>query len=124
MKNTEIKEKYTKPETIREMLAASAAQYGDKTAYKYYSAPDTVSEMSYKQFFALYNNIGTSLCGLGLQKKKIAIVSESRPEWIVAYTAVIGCGSVVVPLDKELMDTQIKAFLEDAGVSAVVCSGK
>lgn len=124
MKNTEIKEKYTKPETIREMLAASAAKYGDKTAYKYYSAPDTVSEMSYKQFFALYNNIGTSLCGLGLQKKKIAIVSESRPEWIVAYIAVIGCGSVVVPLDKELMDAQIKAFLEYAGVSAVFCSGK
>ncbi len=124
MKNTEIKIKYRNPETIRAMLSASAEKYGDKTAYKYYSSPDTVSEMSYKQFFALYNNIGTSLCGLGLQKKKIAIVSESRPEWIVAYAAIIGCGSVVVPLDKELLDDQIKAFLEYAGVSAVFCSGK
>ena len=33
---------------------------------------------------------------------RVAILSENRPEWAIAYLAVTGLGSIAVPLDAML----------------------
>ncbi len=119
-----VKNKYKLPESIRSVLRESAEKYGDKVVYKYFNSKNEVLEMTYKQLYSTYNFVGASICSLGLQKAKIAILSENRPEWIIAYSAIIGSGSVVIPLDKELMDPQIEGFLYTSESEAVFCSGK
>ena len=119
-----LKNKYKIPESIRSVLRTSAEKYGDNIAYKYFVGANEVAEMSYKQLYDNYNYVGTTICNLGLQNKKIAILSDNRPEWIIAYTAIIGSGSVVVPLDKDLLIAQIENFLAYAEIDAVFCSGK
>ncbi len=124
MKKTAIANKYSTPESIRAILANSAVAFKDKVAYKYFIGPNDVAEMTYSELFDNFNAIGSYLCSLGLQKKKIAIIADNRPEWIIAYAAVISCGSTVVPLDKELMLPQIENFINYAKIDAVFCSGK
>lgn len=124
MKIPEIKNKYKMPESIRAVLRESAEKYGDKIAYKYFTGPNDVAEMSYRQLYSVYNNVGASICSLGLQKCKIAVLAENRPEWMIAYMAIVGSGSVVIPLDKELLPSQIESFLDYSGAEAVFCSAK
>ena len=124
MKIPVLKNKYKMPESIRSVLRNSAEKYGEKIAYKYFISATDVAEMSYRRLYDNYNYVGTSICNLGLQKKKIAILADNRPEWMIAYMAVIGSGSVVVPLDKDLLTAQIENFLSYADVDAVFCAGK
>lgn len=124
MKIPEIKNKYKLPESIRSVLRESSEKFGDKIVYKYFTGPNEVTEMSYRQLYSVYNNVGNSICSLGLQKTKIAVLSENRPEWIISYTAIISSGSVVIPLDKELMISQIEGFLNYSETEAIFCSGK
>ncbi len=124
MKIPVVKNKYKQPESIRAVLRESAEKYGDKIVYKYFNNKNEVLEMSFKQLYSTFNNVGAAICALGLQKAKIALISENRPEWIIAYSAIVSSGSVVIPLDKELMEPQIEGFLNLSETDAVFCSGK
>lgn len=123
MKKPVIKEKYKLPENIRSILRSSSEKYGDKIAYKYYTSQRDIAEMSYNELYSTYNNVGTAIASLGIKKTKIAILSENRPEWIIAYASIIGSGSVVIPLDKELLPEQIENFLIYSDAEAIFCSG-
>ena len=112
MKKPVIKNVYQTPENLRQIFRESAEKYGDKVVYKYFTSANDVAEMTYNQLYSTYNAIGTAVCDLGLQYTKIAILSENRPEWVISYAAVIGSASVVIPLDKELLPSQIENFLQ------------
>ena len=120
----EIKNVYSMPESIRAVLRESAEKYGDKIVYKYFTSPNEVSEMTYRQLYSSYKNVGTAICSLGLSGKKIAIIGENSPLWVIALTAVIGSGSVAVPLDKDLLPAQVENFLQLSEVEAVFCSSR
>lgn len=124
MKIPIIKEKHKRPESIREVLKESANKFGDKIVYKYYTSANEIAEMTFKQLYTTYKNVGTSICSYGLKKKKIAIIAENRPEWIIAYAAIISSGSIVIPLDKDLMPAQVENFLNFSETEAVFCSSK
>ncbi len=55
---------------------------------------------------------------------RVALVSENRPEWVVAYFAVTAAGATAVPLDVQLSDHELAIVLEHAGCRMVVASGK
>ena len=124
MKIPVLKMKYKQPESIRSVFHESAEKYGNKIAYKYFNNKNEVVEMTYKQLYSSFKYIGSILCELGLQKKKIAVIGENRPEWIIAYSAIMSIGSIVIPLDKELLDPQVEGFLNASEADAVFCSGK
>jgi long-chain acyl-CoA synthetase len=46
--------------------------------------------------------------------ERIAILSESRPEWAVAFFAAIRSGAVVVPIDIKLTQSELSLILTDA----------
>ncbi len=124
MKVPKIKGKYKMPDSIRALICESAEKYGDKILYKYYNNTNEIAEISYKKFYEDFNSLGTAICSLGLQKTKIAVLGENRPEWIAAYASVISSGSIIVPLDKELLPSQIEAFLNYSDAEAIFCSSK
>lgn len=122
MKIPKIKGKHKMPDSIRAIISESAEKYGEKTLYKYYNKNNEISEISYKTFYENFNALGTAICSLGLQKTKIALIGENRPEWINTYTSVMSSGSVIIPLDKELLTPQIEAFLNYSEAEAIFCS--
>ncbi|MBS1333182.1 MAG: hypothetical protein HP049_01775 [Clostridiales bacterium] len=100
MKKIYPTEKYGKYANLQELVSASAMRFGDKPLYKYFDADGQIREMSYCTFGNETKAIGTALAAYGLLGKRIAILSESRPEWMVGYVATIGGGGVTIPLDR------------------------
>ena len=124
MKNVVIEEKFERPESIRAVLREASIGNGEKIAYKYFDKDNNICEMSYRRVYALFKAFGESILNLGLSRTKIALLAENRPEWIITYCACISSGNVIVPLDKELMPSQVESFINYSGAEAIICSDK
>jgi long-chain acyl-CoA synthetase len=57
-------------------------------------------------------------------RDRVALVSENRPEWSVAYFAVAASGATAVPLDVQLSDGELAVVLKHAGCRMAIASGK
>jgi len=116
---------YTKITDLKDMIGKSAKKYGDKAAFKFKTeTPGKFREKSYKEFVNEVNELGTALINLGLKDKRIAIISENRYEWCVAYLATV-CGTgLVVTLDKSLPENEIRSLIERSEVDAIIYSKK
>lgn len=115
-------ERYKKPVNFREIVKANAEKFDSKAVFRYLNKENGVEELSYKEFYDQISALGTYLIDNGFVGKHIAILSESRPEWLVAYMATLCVGSVAVPLDKELVDDQIGKFINFADADIVFYS--
>ena len=112
-------------ENLKEMLKISGEQFGDRPAF-YLSGTDIENSkvMTHKEFRKNVDYLGTALIEMGLKNKKIAVISENRYEWEVAYLAVV-CGTgIVVPLDKALPELEIENSIIRAEVEAIFYSEK
>lgn len=108
--------------SIRDILDYAASTYGDAILYRYFTDGSEIGELSYRQFREQVDALGTALAARGLRTSTIAVLSESRPEWMLTFCAVVCGGGVIVPMDKELQEDQICNFLDRAGAEAIFCS--
>ena len=106
-----IPKQYPLMRDFKEVLQYIVDNYGDKAAFKFNGENDVV-EISYKQFKADVESFGTYLCNENLNQKHVGLVGENSYEWIVAYFAVVCCGGVIVPVDKELKAPDIYELLD------------
>ena len=68
-------------------------------------------------------DLSLGLATLGMARgDRVAIISESRPEWLFADLAVLAAGAVTTPLYPTLTAEQIGALLEDSGASLAIVS--
>ncbi len=54
----------------------------------------------------------------------IGLLSENRPEWPIAYLAIVAAGKTVVPIDANLKANEMEAIIGHSGISMVVASGR
>ncbi len=115
----EVKVKITdlKINNLKDLLNYSINKYDDKVLY-------CDKNITYKDFGEKVNDLGTSLINIGLKDKKIAIISENRYEWEMAFFSII-CGvGTVVPIDKSLPREEIENIINRAKIEAIFCSKK
>ena len=55
---------------------------------------------------------------------RVGLQSENRPEWGIAYLAILEAGAVVVPLDAQLKAQEVGEILATAGATHVVVSAR
>jgi long-chain acyl-CoA synthetase len=71
-----------------------------------------------------------ALLSTGLQKigddttSEIGLLSENRPEWCIAYLAIIAAGKTVIPIDANLTTDEIIQLISLAGLTTVMTSAK
>lgn len=110
--------------TLKDMLESSARLYADKAAFLVKTEEGgSYKPITFEQYLNDVNALGTALISLGLSGKRVAIISENRYEWTVAYLAVVNGTGVVVPLDKDLPAAEIKNLLLRSKADAVFYSG-
>ena len=110
---------------LKEMLQKSGEAYGDRPAYIFKTEEEgKFREITHKEFRNDINNLGTALIDLGLKNKRIAVISENRYEWCVAYLAIVTGTGVVVPLDRALPDNEIENLILRSEVEAIFYSNK
>lgn len=68
--------------------------------------------------------IGIGLAALGVEPgARVAILAESRPDWLIADLAILTSAAVSVPIYPTLSSVQIEALLADSSASVLIVSG-
>lgn len=111
---------------IRELVSDAVKTYPNNIAFiiKEKKEEVTYKNITYKMLQEDINKLGTALIDLGLKDKKIAIISNNRYEWCLAYLATL-CGvGIVVPLDKSLPAGEIESLIKRSYANAVIFEDK
>lgn len=114
--------------TIRELLAAAEQDFGAQDAFRYKikSSADSgkkevkIESRTYTQLKNDTECFSAVLAALGQQGKHIAIVGPTSYSWVVAYFGTADSGSVVVPLDANLPETDLCELIDRADVTTLV----
>ena len=110
---------------LKDMLKQSGEVYADRPAYMFKTDKEgEFNTISHGEFREQINALGTELINMGLKDKRIAVISENRYEWQLAYLAIVTGTGVVVPLDKALPDNEIESLILRSQVEAIFYSSK
>jgi len=110
---------------LKDMLDSSAEIYADRAAY-------LIKEVLGGEYKPIYfpqvksdvDSLGTKFIEMGLKGKKVAVIGENSYQWALTYFATTNGTGVIVPLDRELPQNEIRNLLQRAEVSAIVFSRK
>lgn len=107
---------------IIEFLEKTNKKYGNKTALQIKDGQD-YRKLSYIELGNKTIDVSSTLIKLKVQKgDRVAILSENRPEWVIAFFGIISCGAIVVPLDIKLKEKELTYILNDSGAEYVFAS--
>ena len=85
--------------------------------------PDGIDVSSSREFFEQIRDFSLGLKTIGVGTgDRVALICETRPEWMVADLAVLTAGALTVPIYPTLPAERIRFILGDAGASVVVAS--
>ena len=82
-------------------------------------------DFSSQELFEEIRVISLGLSALGVQPgDRVALISDTRPEWVIADLAILSAGAVTVPLYPTLASEQIFEILNDAQVRFAIVAGE
>lgn len=101
---------------FRELMDVAAQRYGDRTAFSWRNSPkdEVVQKASYNEIRARVRALATGMIALGCRDARAALIGEANCDWACTYFALMGCGSVSVPADRELPPDDIVNILNRA----------
>lgn len=119
------KSKNMKYTDLKDMLKQTGEAYGERPAFIFKTKnAGEFRTMTHKEFRNEINALGTALVKMGLKDKRIAVISENRYEWELAYLSIAAGTGVVVPLDKALPENEIESLILRSQVEAIFYSNK
>ncbi len=81
---------------------------------------DRVREWSNRQLFDDVRDVSLGLGALGVRPRdRVAILSDSRPEWVISDLAILTAGAVTVPVYPTLPANQVGYILAHSGARVV-----
>ena len=112
---------YTPVESLSH-FARKLALFEDKTAFRWLNKQHEILSMTYRELSERIRAEAAGLAAAGLAGKRIAVIGETSPEWVMTYVSAIAAGGVAIPMDRELEAAEISGFLEVAEADAIVYS--
>lgn len=106
------------------MIRQSVSLFGTRPAFRKRNENGEMHAITYNEFNRDITAFGTALINLGLKDKRVAVIGENRYEWCVTYLAVVNGVGTIVPLDRELPQSDIQNLLEQSKAGAVIFSEK
>ncbi len=107
---------------ILKKIRDAANRYPDHVAIQM-KRGDRHQRYSYRDLLRSISSLSRSLAGLGITKgDRVGLLSENRPEWMIAYLSVQALGAAIVPLDAQLTDKEVALLLASAEARAVFVS--
>jgi len=103
-------------------MQQTALRYPDKTAIQM-KVGDRYHRYTYRELLRAVASACAGLTELGLNKgDRVALLSENRLEWALAYVSVVALGAVIVPMDAQLTDKEVAVLLKSSGAKAICVS--
>lgn len=111
--------------TITDILETINKKHGEIPAVQIKENSGVFRKLTFIELGNRAVDVSSALIKLGVTKgDRVAILSESRPEWPVAYFGIISMAAVVVPLDIKLSEKEIQFILNDSQAKCVFVSKK
>jgi long-chain acyl-CoA synthetase len=116
-----MREMTSGPRTIAELGDASAARFGDEVAARY-KRDGEWRDVTFAQSAARIEELALGLVAAGIMPgDRVAILSNTRPEWTLVSLAASAAGAVVVPVYPTNAASECEWVLGDSGTRLVVC---
>ena len=97
--------------SIRELLKIAEDEAADKLAFRYRTGPETIRDITYREFIRDVNALGSTLTERGIISEHIAQIGENSYRWILVYLTQLAGDGVFVPVDKDLPESDILTVL-------------
>ena len=115
-------------DNFREFLEHTTNKFSDKVAFSYKKDstaknPEYV-HITYKKHYEDVKAFSTKLLSMGLEGKRVAIISHNQYQWPVSYMAINTGNMVTVPLDYLLPENEIENLLIRSDAEAIIFDGK
>lgn len=111
--------------TIIDIMEAINKNYGDITAVQIKEKDGSFRKISYVELGRRTVDVSSNLIKLGIVKDdKIAIYSENRPEWSVAFFGIVCAAAIVVPVDVKLSEAEVQFILSNSQTKCIFVSEK
>lgn len=109
------------PVDLKDMLETTAARFPERALFKQkFNRNEPFREITFRQVLDDVYALGTTFLDLGLREKKIGVIGKNSYQWCETYLAVTGGVGVIVPLDKELHEEELKQLTVKGELSAVI----
>jgi long-chain acyl-CoA synthetase len=110
------------PQTIVDLFE-EAVTHKSRTDALLVKRKDNFQPLSSAEVRSQVEGMVAGLMDLGVEGgDRIALLSENRPEWLVADIAILSAGAINVPVYPTLPSNQIESLLNDAGVKIIILS--
>jgi long-chain acyl-CoA synthetase len=112
--------------TIPEMFRRVTEKYANESRpVLLYKTQGKYQGISYTELYKKVERFAFGLAALGVKKgDRISIISENRPEWVIADQAIVGLSAINVPIYPTMTAKQNEFIFNDAGVRFVVVSNQ
>ncbi len=109
--------------TFNQRFIEVAHKFPDRIAFRL-KTQDGYRTFTYREAYRQARAVALALLAMGLRRgTRIAILSENRPEWVVAYLGIFLSGGTVVPLDPQISPEEWRRLLDDSESQTVFVSG-
>lgn len=99
-------------------------KYGEKIALQI-KGDTGFHSLSYLELNNRSFDVSSTLIKSGVEKgDRIAILSENRPEWAIAFFGIIFSGAIVVPLDIKLKEKELTYILNNCEAEYIFASAR
>ncbi len=110
--------------TLAHVLLDTVRNY-PKPDFMLYKSEGRYQPLSTEEFGRRVRHLCLGLRDLGLQRgDKVVLLSENRPEWVIADHANLCLGAITVPIYTSLVPEQIKYIIDDSDAKAVFVSSE
>ncbi len=80
-------------------------------------------QCTYQDLIGQIASVARALSEKGISAgDRVVLLSENRPEWMIAYLAVVSFGAVIVPLDAQLMEKEVALLVASSEAAAIFVS--
>jgi long-chain acyl-CoA synthetase len=111
------------PQTFNQKFEEIARRFPDRVAFRL-KTPQGYTTVPYREAYRQSAAVARALIAMNLTRgSRVAILSENRPEWVVAYLGSYLSGMIAVPLDAQLSPAEWRRLLDDSETQTVFVSG-
>lgn len=112
------------PKTLVEVFEHAVRDHNRPDALNYKSGPNWIA-ISSDEMLKRIRNIAAGLHSLGIKSgDRVAILSESRPEWTLADAGCLFAAAIDVPIYPTLTPPQVRYILNDSGARVLFVSNQ
>lgn len=108
---------------LKDMLTKTTSKNAKKIAFKLKDKMGKIINKTYLDFKKDVEALSTKLINMGLKNKRIAIMGKNSYNWAISYLSATIVG-IVVPIDKEASNQNVKEFLNVSKSEAIIADEK